>query len=373
VELAKAMTPRIEHLQAEMLERIAARPPWTERMASPSVHADFVAVTSAVVARFVRLIGTSAAVFGERDRARFRDLGAGEAREGRGLEELLAAYRIGTRVLYTGFAHELARLDPSPDTQVALGEAVFALADTLQGESADGYAQEISTHTGERERRLRRLADALFGGEEESVRTVAAQVGWTVPGRVAVVLLPSERLAEARAAVGTRGFVVERESAAVAVLSADHRLDAILERLAGGRAEGAGVVRVGPCVPLLEAHRSLVAAALVPEDGTGVVHAADRLPDLLLRAAPEITATLAERALAPLASMRESRRVRLAATLDAWLRHGGQRNEIAAELGIHPQTVGYRVNQLREVFGDALDDPDRRLELQLALLARTPS
>jgi len=45
----------------------------------------------------------------------------------------------------------------------------------------------------------------------------------------------------------------------------------------------------------------------------------------------------------------------------------------AAEvLHVHPQTVRYRLNGLREAFGDgALDDPAARLELALALQAAT--
>ena len=36
---------------------------------------------------------------------------------------------------------------------------------------------------------------------------------------------------------------------------------------------------------------------------------------------------------------------------------------------MHPQTVRYRVKQLRELFGDALEDPEARFELGLALRA----
>ena len=39
---------------------------------------------------------------------------------------------------------------------------------------------------------------------------------------------------------------------------------------------------------------------------------------------------------------------------------------------MHPQTVRYRLNQLREVFGSALDDADARFELELALRLRRP-
>ena len=42
---------------------------------------------------------------------------------------------------------------------------------------------------------------------------------------------------------------------------------------------------------------------------------------------------------------------------------------MAAELNIHEQTVGYRVNQLREVFGDRLNDHRSRFQLELVLRA----
>ncbi|MGZ6804912.1 MAG: helix-turn-helix domain-containing protein, partial [Nocardioidaceae bacterium] len=65
-----------------------------------------------------------------------------------------------------------------------------------------------------------------------------------------------------------------------------------------------------------------------------------------------------------------SARDRLAETLLAWLQHRGERQRVAADLHVHPQTVGYRLGQLRELFGEALDDPEGRFELELALRAR---
>jgi DNA-binding PucR family transcriptional regulator len=34
---------------------------------------------------------------------------------------------------------------------------------------------------------------------------------------------------------------------------------------------------------------------------------------------------------------------------------------------VHPQTARYRLGRLRELFGSALDDPEARFWLQLAL------
>ena len=58
---------------------------------------------------------------------------------------------------------------------------------------------------------------------------------------------------------------------------------------------------------------------------------------------------------------------RLAETLRSWLLHQGQRDAVAAELFIHAQTVRYRMTQIRELFGDRLNDPRAILELVVAL------
>ena len=60
---------------------------------------------------------------------------------------------------------------------------------------------------------------------------------------------------------------------------------------------------------------------------------------------------------------------KLTATLRSWLLHHGRRDDVAAELFVHPQTVRYRLGQLRELYGDGLDDPETVLELTLALAA----
>ena len=89
-----------------------------------------------------------------------------------------------------------------------------------------------------------------------------------------------------------------------------------------------------------------------------------------------------ERARAELARMRERTLAldvqggdavsseRLAETLRAWLLLQGRRELVAEALHVHPQTVRYRMGQVRELLGDRLQDPDAVLELVLALSAR---
>ena len=76
--------------------------------------------------------------------------------------------------------------------------------------------------------------------------------------------------------------------------------------------------------------------------------------------------------LAPLADLAPAVAERLTETLAAWLRHFGDRQAIAADLHIHPQTVRYRMAQLHELFGPVLSEPAGRAQLMLALAWSAP-
>ncbi|KPI14827.1 putative transcriptional regulator, PucR family, partial [Actinobacteria bacterium OK006] len=92
----------------------------------------------------------------------------------------------------------------------------------------------------------------------------------------------------------------------------------------------------------------------------------DHLPELVLSADVDAFADLRARALAPLRTLPVATAQRLEETLRAWLLHQGRRDEVAAALFVHPQTVRYRMSQLRELFPD-LASPHRVLELTLAV------
>jgi DNA-binding PucR family transcriptional regulator len=97
------------------------------------------------------------------------------------------------------------------------------------------------------------------------------------------------------------------------------------------------------------------------------VDSEDYLVDLVLTADASALADLQATVLAPLDGVRESTAEKLKETLRAWLLHQGRREDVAAALFVHPQTVRYRLSQLRELFGDQLDDPGTLLALTLAL------
>lgn len=100
--------------------------------------------------------------------------------------------------------------------------------------------------------------------------------------------------------------------------------------------------------------------------GRGLLRAEDHAIDLLLVAGRDVVDDLIERRLGPLLAVPRKRREPMLETLDEWLRRPGQLTAIAEDLHVHVQTVRYRVERLRELLGDVIDDPAARLELAVA-------
>jgi DNA-binding PucR family transcriptional regulator len=58
-------------------------------------------------------------------------------------------------------------------------------------------------------------------------------------------------------------------------------------------------------------------------------------------------------------------------TLLAYLRHGGAAGDAAADLGIHRNTLAYRLRRIEELCGRSPLDPAQHLSLHLAALLHT--
>ena len=295
-------------------------------------------------------------------------LGRGEFRQGRGLDVLLAAYRLGARVAWRRFVAAGVEAGVPPTELYALGEAVFAYIDGLSAEAAEGYAAEQSVQAGETQRLRRALIRALVREpiEEDEVRAAADAAGWTLPGRVAalVTVEASERIAGRIGADVVAARIDGQTVAFVPDVHAPGRMAQV--ELALGERRGA----LGPEVGWHQASVSLARARLALEVVPGTFVRADQhLAELLLAADHRLGAELADRVLAPLDEAPAATRTRLTETLEAWLDHQGRVDAIAQALGVHAQTVRYRLGQLRERL-DRLEDPDRRFELAVALRAR---
>jgi DNA-binding PucR family transcriptional regulator len=353
--------------------------------------------------RFVDLlVGRSA----RHQRDTYRQLGAGEYKQGRPLDALLKAYRVGARVAWRRFVDTGTQAGFPADALYDLGEAMFAYIDEISAESAAGFAEAQSEAAGETQRRRRRLLRLLVqepAADPEAIRVAATAAGWALPRVLAAVVAAEadqpEGLAAARGEAGPSEELLDGIAARLArrlgpgaVGAAVGGLAVVLmpdpegpgRRKALESALGDDLAALGPAVTWPEAAGSLRRAEAAfrlaaqgrldvqhrtsPSEQTLIV-ADQHLPALLLAAAPGISADLARSRLAPLDGLAEGPRERLVATLRAFLDRPGQVQAIASELDVHPQTVRYRLKQLRELFGDRLEDPDARFELALALRA----
>jgi purine catabolism regulator len=122
-----------------------------------------------------------------------------------------------------------------------------------------------------------------------------------------------------------------------------------------------------------EATRAAEIAASLPADSPAAQHFA-RLGALRLifhlTENPELRAFQRD-VLGPLEASDLSRRSEFVRTLDAFLRAGGNHMRAARDLNVHRNTLIYRLERIQELLGGTdLEDPEVRLNLQLALKIR---
>ncbi|MGY1731433.1 PucR family transcriptional regulator [Geodermatophilus sp. SYSU D01045] len=307
-------------------------------------------------------------------------LGRGEARTGRSMDALLSAYRVGARVAWRHLSETAVAAGMPAAALARFAELVFAYIDQLSAASASGHADQLAASGRVRRRHLERLAELLVtGAPPYELITAAERADWTPPRTLTAVLLSEAGAREATAVLDARtlqagedlpGAEPSTERAVLLVPDAEGFARAALLKVLSGRD-----AVVGPARPWQEA-RSSYSRALralqvgLSPDGDAPVDTEQRLADLVLRADGEALADLRAQVLAPLDGLGPGPREKLVETLRSWLLHHGRREQVAAELFVHPQTVRYRMGQLRELFGRHLDDPQTVLELTLALGCR---
>ncbi|MFJ5773195.1 PucR family transcriptional regulator [Streptomyces sp. NPDC093094] len=309
----------------------------------------------------------------------FHDFGRGEGLGGRSLDSLQAVYRMGVRLAWRRFADIGQRVRIPPPAMYELVDAGYEYLDGLVDRSVRGYAEAAARQAGERLRLQRRLMEQLLADRHrtdgaDALSERAARAGWPLPGRVAVGVLLRPARESVAPAVGQEMLLdLEYEQPRMVVPEPDAagRRELLHRALAGW----AGAI--GPPVPLADAAKSLrwaEAAVRLMErrllPAGEVLFCTEHTEALVLLQPEELIDDLALRCLAPLAHCGPAHGRRLAQTLLAWLETRGGAPEVAARLGVHPQTVRYRLRQIRELWGDEIDDPDRRFELELVLRAQ---
>ena len=376
-DLADLLRAQLEEVADEVEEEVRRQVPEYARPADGTYRQHLRAGVVQALTLFVDHIADPRGR-GEAIAETYYALGRGEALEGRSLDALQSALRVGGLHAWRLMGRTAEELGLDTAVVTALGELAFRTVHEVAEAAAAGYSETRAQHTDELERRRRRLLDLLLGEgppAPAAVQDLAHGARWPVPKQVAVVVLaatPDQRDEEWPPAAA--GALVDLGSRPPRMLIPDPEGSGGLRSRAFGLSLRGRPAAIGPTVPLAEAAQSLrwasralglMGRGLLPRHG--VVRCADHLSTLLLHSDEPMLGHLRARALAPLDAVSEGQRERLAETLLAWLLTGSNVPEVATRLHVHPQTVRYRLRQLDKVFGEVLHDPGARLDLILAL------
>lgn len=191
-----------------------------------------------------------------------------------------------------------------------------------------------------------RLRDALQEAVEEGCRVVRTPAAVTVVAEVSdqvdaneeaerLRAQLAERLGDARLTAGVAGPKPGTSGAHYALVQAEHAL--VIGRALNGDGRTTHFTELGPYCFVLN-------------------QPASELRDF------------AEGVLGPL--IEDDRHSELVDTLEAYLRLQGNLNEVARQLFLHRNTVRHRLKRIARMTGADLNDPDKRLAFQLAILGQ---
>ncbi|SEC08259.1 PucR C-terminal helix-turn-helix domain-containing protein [Amycolatopsis tolypomycina] len=377
-KLADILRPELASLAAEIVEEIRATIPAYARPLDGPYGKSIRAGVEYAITLFVAQIADPT-VSKEQSHEVHHRLGQNEMREGRSLDTLQSAYRVGARVSWRRIMRVGRRSGLSSAVMSQLADAMLAFMDELASVALDGYLEAKARTAGALDTWRRKLLHLILETPPASPKAIAelAQlIGWPVPSDATpVAVCPAGGVAPARRHAGLDADVLAEldtpdPKLVVPGELSSARLAALQVALPDCR------LAIGPCVPLASVADSLRwarNALQLAERGVlaarPVLRAEEHLATLLVNSDTGLVGTLRHRLFAPLADMTGKQQERLLETLRAWLDSQGNVVEIAERLGVHPQTVRYRMRQLQATFGDSLKDPAARFEMELALRA----
>lgn len=374
--VADLIEPELEAITEEILETIAAEVPEYARPLDGAFGRGIRRGVGEALSQFVSLVREPDAGR-ELGREVYVELGRGELRQGRTLDSLQAAYRVGARVAWRRLSRAGRRARLDSEQLSLLAEAIFAYLDELSADSVEGYAEAQSEIADLRLRRERELVELLMRDPPPAgadVRVAAKVAGWKLPRSLAVLACATADLPELSRRLPSDVLSAEFDHGGCMLIpdpdgpGRGEGIERAVGDLVAALGPSGGLDRVRESWELARAMlRAIESGAL---ESVGLARAGNRLADLLLFESRRLVELIVVERLAPLDSLTPRARARMAETALAYIRHRGNAVAMAADLHLHPQTVRYRLPRLRELLGDALEDPEARFELEIALRAR---
>ena len=343
----------------------------------PVLREDIHAVSAALVRAWLRVMSTgeppdAESILPMRDGARRR------AAQGVDLQSLLRAYRVGIRVMWREMIGQPEWQSPAlQGALVQIAEWALDFADRANTEVASAYLEELEKAARAREHRRSALLNVILAGP--AGETVDAPGELEGPHAVLVARahhdVDFDQLehigGELESRAGALLWTVRHRSVVAAVPRA-HGREELLKAIArtvpadggttfalGGNAHGSRETRQS-YAEAVEALR--VGPVLAPR--ARVYDYQSLAPAIALLARPDQARRFATTALEPFSGITD--KPWMLPTLEAYVARQGRAKEMASLLGVHINTIKYRLRELRERCG-ALTDGDTVGTVLLAL------
>lgn len=304
------------------------------------------------------------------------------AAQGFDLQSLLRAYRVGIRVMWSEITGSAAwRGQALQGVAAEVGTWALDFADRIATAVAGAYLDETEQIAREREHRRSALLNVILSGPpsepidhpDELDERHAVVIARVSPDLSLLELELTGQLLEERA--GAMLWTVRHRSVvAVVALPPGGGRDGLLRRLGrlvhegpitalgvGGHADGVAETRLS----YAEAMSALQIGPLLGTTGSPVYDFQELAPLTALLEHRDRARRFAASALEPLGGLRD--RAWLLPTVESFIAHQGRMKPVAADLGVHLNTVKYRMREVRAVAERCLSDADTATTLLLAL------
>jgi hypothetical protein len=331
------------------------------------------------------------------DRVVMGMIGSQRAEQGVPLDSLLAGVRIARSVGWSHAVSVAERLEANPDTVAVLGEmasALFDIVDDIGDAVTAGYDRVQEHRLKARERTRSQVFEDLLSGtftDDDEMVIRARTFGFDLRRPHGLILLTTIRAEQDRSVLrsAVAALLPAMGNAAEVQISADvaphmvlvvpsgatgwdeiveattrvarqHRVTAVVSApVAGPRAIQAAYRRASELLPLAI---TVFRRPHVAEAGDLVVY------QILRGSRAEDRADFLERTLGPILHLPEVQRAPLLETLDALHEGSGHTETAAAMLGVHTNTVRYRIGRIHHLTGLRYDHPPDRFKLEVATI-----
>lgn len=311
---------------------------------------------------------------GDADLRQFHGIGVARGTDGRPLSAVLRAYRVAA-VEASGLVRDSGVAELDVEDVLAMNVVLLESLDALSEALSAGYAAATERLATDRDEVVRALTQDLLAGRQTSAAALADRtrlLDLTLPARLTMTVVGAAGsdvtagdVAQLLASADTDGLVLSTTRQGVGVVLHERPLDLGVDvRSRGRRTCRIDDVALTDLPATFRLAEVAVRHAPLDMNSTPAMVEADALLVALLHGQPPVDPrTLAEAALRPLL---EPDQAHLLAGLREFLEHG---SAVAAAdaLGLHPQSMRYRLRRVRETTGRDLGSAWDRLLLATAV------